>query len=585
MSYATMDDATLIEDLIEAADDLDELRAGEDGDELARRIRAGSRIDAGAAKRVLTALQRKRYFMLEERVAQALINTGQANPRVRRMHAQALIDQMKLEQAKACLEALVRDTEAEMNPAAVRAGVDELQSQVTVRVDAEEIRPILDKIQHRLVPDAENVEARGLLGRTFKQMYVTGAGGGDALRKALQAYHSVYARGKEHTWHGINVVALLRRAERDGVGVSGYDPPEVIAGEILAGIRAAGANIDIWQMATALEAFVALGRGDEAMEWAYGYAAHPGADAFELNSTLRQMNEVWQLDVSRERAAAVVPVLKDGLLRRQNGFFEVTPEQVRRGTVDLQGVHGADYFKTLVWYRNGLDRARSVARVSREDRSGGGTGFLIEGAELHPSLGRDLVLLTNAHVVHPEPQEPSTLHPQEVVIRFEALTEKIAAQRFRVREILWCSNSDNLDVSVLRLDAPPKCRPRIRPYRIAGTLPAVEQGKARVYIIGHPAERSLRFSIHDNHLLGRDAADTLLHYRTPTQPGSSGSPVFNSEWELIAIHHATWKEGVELTPLVRRSHQYSAANQGIALRAIRERMKASPPNKPYWRAS
>jgi len=29
-----------------------------------------------------------------------------------------------------------------------------------------------------------------------------------------------------------------------------------------------------------------------------------------------------------------------------------------------------------------------------------------------------------------------------------------------------------------------------------------------------------------------------MHYRTPTDPGSSGSPVFNAKWEVVALHHA-----------------------------------------------
>jgi endonuclease G, mitochondrial len=33
--------------------------------------------------------------------------------------------------------------------------------------------------------------------------------------------------------------------------------------------------------------------------------------------------------------------------------------------------------------------------------------------------------------------------------------------------------------------------------------------------------------------------DEFLHYEADTQPGSSGSPVFNDQWELVALHHAS----------------------------------------------
>jgi hypothetical protein len=32
--------------------------------------------------------------------------------------------------------------------------------------------------------------------------------------------------------------------------------------------------------------------------------------------------------------------------------------------------------------------------------------------------------------------------------------------------------------------------------------------------------------------------ENAVRYRTDTEPGSSGSPIFDSEWEIIGIHHA-----------------------------------------------
>ena len=29
-----------------------------------------------------------------------------------------------------------------------------------------------------------------------------------------------------------------------------------------------------------------------------------------------------------------------------------------------------------------------------------------------------------------------------------------------------------------------------------------------------------------------------MHYETDTAPGSSGSPVFNDQWEVVALHHS-----------------------------------------------
>ena len=32
--------------------------------------------------------------------------------------------------------------------------------------------------------------------------------------------------------------------------------------------------------------------------------------------------------------------------------------------------------------------------------------------------------------------------------------------------------------------------------------------------------------------------ERFLHYQTDTAPGSSGSPVFNDQWEVVALHHS-----------------------------------------------
>jgi V8-like Glu-specific endopeptidase len=59
----------------------------------------------------------------------------------------------------------------------------------------------------------------------------------------------------------------------------------------------------------------------------------------------------------------------------------------------------------------------------------------------------------------------------------------------------------------------------------------------RVYIIGHPMGlEQPQFSLQDNLLLDYDR--DRLHYRAPTEPGSSGSAVFDDQWKLIGLHHA-----------------------------------------------
>jgi hypothetical protein len=68
----------------------------------------------------------------------------------------------------------------------------------------------------------------------------------------------------------------------------------------------------------------------------------------------------------------------------------------------------------------------------------------------------------------------------------------------------------------------------------------LQQGKIvvgePVNIIGHPMGRLMEISIRNNRLVSE--LEKFLHYETDTEPGNSGSPVFNDQWEVIALHHS-----------------------------------------------
>lgn len=57
-----------------------------------------------------------------------------------------------------------------------------------------------------------------------------------------------------------------------------------------------------------------------------------------------------------------------------------------------------------------------------------------------------------------------------------------------------------------------------------------------VNIIQHPSGEPKQLALRENQLI--DLLDDFVHYETDTAPGSSGSPVFNDQWELIALHHS-----------------------------------------------
>jgi hypothetical protein len=501
------------------------------------------------ARAVLRALQQVRWFDLEESVAEVLVQTGQDHPEIRRRLVQALIDQGKLTSAQAHLQRLIPET-----------------------------------AEH---PD-EHAEARGLLGRALKQRYIDAAAPGVArnawaLQRAITTYAAAYHETvSDPLWHGINLVACLARARRDGVKVPAGVPDErALAARLLA---LAGETYEeqpwnVWAAATALEACVALDDEAGALRWVETYVTHKRVTqerdaAFELGSTLRQLTEVWQLDASRGGVAAkVLAALRSAALGNVRGSVELSGAEVRadlRETPTLEKVFGLDSVVSFPWYAKGLERARGVARITDAFDKPEGTGFLVRGGDLFPGSGDAWLLLTNDHVVNDQGRRG--LRPGEARVSFQALAPDGGAERHEVDRVLWCSPPHELDAAVLRLKTVPRGVETLEPFPLSGELPAVRkppEAPARIYVIGHALGGGLSFSIHDNLLLG--CRVPLVHYRTPTQPGSSGSPVFNDRWELVAIHHG----GDERVRRLDGEPGRYAANEGISIRSIREAVQGA----------
>lgn len=57
-----------------------------------------------------------------------------------------------------------------------------------------------------------------------------------------------------------------------------------------------------------------------------------------------------------------------------------------------------------------------------------------------------------------------------------------------------------------------------------------------VNIIQHPNGEPKQLAIRNNQVV--DELELFLHYQTDTDPGSSGAPVFNDQWEVVALHHS-----------------------------------------------
>jgi hypothetical protein len=486
--------------------------------EIGARIWSGA-LDSTQIDDVLELLQRHRQFPHVITIADAAIAVGSITTTGRRRYCQVLIESGALHAAElACNELL------EVADSATERG-----------------------------------EALGLLGRIRKQHFVIG-GRSEDLLAAIDAYRFAYGGGTNPAWHGINLLALTYRAARDGVMVPDAVDTRSLTTTILEEVRKTDPEVrQVWHRATEIEALLASGDDPDGLEQAVTaaeqLAASRSVGAFELESLRRQLTEIWQLEPHHPLLVAIADQ-KLHLGGRADVELPESPQQ-------LEKIFGTALPVGYNHLTRGLHCAESVAKITDASGEPWGTGFLVKGSLIHPDFGEAPVLVTNAHVCSPEPGVGKLL-PGEARAVFD-VTKAVDGSGLVLTgfECLWSSPPGTCDVTFLRYAGPEAAI--AEPIEVAEIPQPVTEG-AYVYVIGHPAGGGLKFSIRGNDLLAYDTDLFKVHYTAPTEGGSSGSPVFNQAWQLMAVHHAGDSK-------MRRLDDPSAtyqANEGITIKAIRE---------------
>jgi V8-like Glu-specific endopeptidase len=125
--------------------------------------------------------------------------------------------------------------------------------------------------------------------------------------------------------------------------------------------------------------------------------------------------------------------------------------------------------------------------------------------------------------------------------------------------------AEQLDYALLRLAT------RVGDQQVDGvtrgwiTLPKTVlplAANAPVLIVQHPAGLPMKLAMDTEAVVGLNSNGTRLRYRTNTEPGSSGSPVFSMDWDLVALHH--YGDPKYSNPLF---------NQGVPIELIRQRIE------------
>lgn len=227
----------------------------------------------------------------------------------------------------------------------------------------------------------------------------------------------------------------------------------------------------------------------------------------------------------------------------------------------LERILGRDDSQGAAFIFDGACAARSVGRIILRGPGGNtrgfGTGFMVS-----PHL-----LMTNNHVLENESAAATSVVEWDYYVRRDGSKEPTFECRLAPRRFFYTSQS--LDFTLVAVEWPGD-----DPRRNRGWLPLVgASGKALVgepvNIIQHPQGGPMKVALRANRIL--DVLDNYLHYETDTEPGSSGSPVLNDQWQLAALHHSgvpkqvngsiVWvaNEGVRISQIV--SHLKAQANR------------------------
>ena len=323
---------------------------------------------------------------------------------------------------------------------------------------------------------------------------------------------------------------------------------------------------------TACEAAIALGRYDEAVERAEAFI-ETTPEGFTVAAFLRQLQKVWQLDTTTSPGDDLLPVLRSALLTVDGGRVTVASSDVRAARL-------ADEFGGGRLERDPRSRPIPVADLvphGAEALPGGGphpdrrraTASAPGSSSRAPTCTRTYRHSWSSPTVT---SFPRTSTPTDAHVAFHGLDDDPGRQaRFRVARQWWYQPSADrgLDTTILELDGYPQ---DVVPTPLAQGLPPKPLRNRRAYVIGHPrGSAQPQFSLQDNILLDYD--HRVLHYRSPTEGGSSGSPVFDDEWRLIGLHHA----GGTRMPQLNKAGGTYAANEGITIDAIRGGLAIDPP--------
>lgn len=205
----------------------------------------------------------------------------------------------------------------------------------------------------------------------------------------------------------------------------------------------------------------------------------------------------------------------------------------------LERIVGQSQLMSSSFLSLGAERARAVGRIVTQTGAGVGTGFLIS-----PRL-----LMTNNHVIENAGRAARCRVEFDYVRRFDGRIADTQVFNLLPAEFFLTSEDEdgfNLDYTVVAVETVNGKGEELAargsiPLNVAsGEVTLAEPGEVTLAelanIIQHPGGDPQQVALRDNKVV--ESLEHFIRYEADTQPGSSGAPVFNDQWQLAALHHS-----------------------------------------------
>ena len=190
-------------------------------------------------------------------------------------------------------------------------------------------------------------------------------------------------------------------------------------------------------------------------------------------------------------------------------------------------------FLAVQFFDRGTIASRAVCRIVTEMTGGQafGTGFLVT-----PNL-----LITNHHVF----RDAQTASQSRAEFNYQLnANSTVPIESFALSPQTFFLTDEGLDFSLVAVAPRSASGTTLASFGFCPLIGA--EGKIitgqPVNIVQHPNGDLKQVVIRENKLLdlpeNGSNVDQYAYYEADTDPGSSGSPVFNDQWEVIALHHS-----------------------------------------------